>query len=65
MRRCQMSLATPPGWSEYVVTLVSFRRRASSLACSTLQSLLTQYSGNALNVALVFWSAPKSIPGAR
>ena len=60
------SVATAPGWREYVV-MPSFapNREARPFACSTFASLDTPYSCIPSLVAVARRSAPKSMPGAR
>ena len=62
--RRQMSEATTPGCSAYVVTPVSATRRASSAENSTLASLETAYSRIPVRPRAGRRSASKSMPGA-
>jgi hypothetical protein len=60
--RRQMSEATTPGCSAYVVTPLPKVRRASSAENSTLHSLDTAYSCNPVMPRAGRRSASKSIP---
>ena len=62
--RRQMSEATTPGWSAYVVTPVPAVRRASSAENSTLPSFETAYSRIPVIPRAGRRSASKSMPGA-
>ena len=62
--RRQMSEATTPGCSAYVVTPVPATRRASSCVNSTLHSLETAYSGSPVRPRVRRRSASKSMPWA-
>ena len=62
--RRQMSDATTPGCSAYVVTPVPATRRASSCVNSTLPSLETAYSRIPVRPRAGRRSASKSMPGA-
>ena len=62
--RRQMSEATTPGCSAYVVTPVPATRRASSWVNSTLPSLETAYSRIPVRPRAGRRSASKSMPGA-
>ena len=62
--RRQMSEATTPGCSAYVVIPRPAVRRASSWLNSTLASLDTEYSGIAVRCAVRRRTASKSMPVA-